>query len=72
MTIKSLFGLIALAGAVGGMLNALMATGGLVFPRVEELGKGGKQLSLGFLGNVIVGAGAALILGFFCTVRLVT
>ena len=64
MTIELLVVWIALAGAGGGFLNAIMATGGLILPHFETLERGERQFVLGFLNNVFVGAGAALILGF--------
>ena len=52
--------LIALAGAAGGLVNALLDKGGLTLPAVLAV-EGSSVLVPGFIGNVLVGAIAALI-----------
>jgi hypothetical protein len=51
---------IALAGAAGGLLNAVLSGAGLLLPEVVNL-PGGPAVVPGFLGNVFVGAVAAFI-----------
>jgi hypothetical protein len=51
---------VALAGAAGGFLNAALGGGGLILPEVINL-PGGPAVLPGFLGNVFVGAVAALL-----------
>ena len=52
--------LIAGAGATGGLLNAGLSGAGLMLPEVVNL-PGGDAVLPGFLGNVFVGAVAALL-----------
>jgi hypothetical protein len=51
---------IAAAGAAGGLLNAGLSGAGLMLPEVVTL-PGGPAVLPGFLGNIFVGAVAALI-----------
>jgi hypothetical protein len=53
---------IAVAGLVGGLLNALFAAEGFIFSRVGTLPDGRKIWRPGFLGNVFVGMVTALVL----------
>jgi hypothetical protein len=48
------------AGALGGLLNALMGGAGFILPRLTVVG-GLHVLAPGFIGNVLAGAVAALI-----------
>jgi hypothetical protein len=52
--------LVALAGAAGGLLNAALGGTGLILPEVVNL-PGGPAVLPGFLGNIFVGAVAALL-----------
>ncbi len=49
------------AGGVGGVVNALMTDNGFALPRFEQATTGVNILRPGFVGNVIIGAVAALI-----------
>ncbi len=51
---------IAAAGGVGGVVNALMSDNGFVLPKSASSGNG-KILRPGFLGNILIGAVAAVI-----------
>jgi hypothetical protein len=46
------------AGAIGGVVNALMSDNGFILPRAEE-GEGFSVIRPGYLGNVLIGAVAA-------------
>jgi uncharacterized membrane protein len=48
------------AGAVGGVINALMTDNGFVLPKYEDA-SGNKILRPGVIGNVLIGAIAAVI-----------
>lgn len=52
--------LIFVAGAVGGVVNALMTDNGFMLPTTEST-SGSQILRPGFLGNVVIGAVAALV-----------
>jgi hypothetical protein len=52
---------VALAGAVGGIINALMTENGFVLPKAESNGSGAKIYRPGFLGNIVIGAISAAI-----------
>ena len=54
--------LIVIAGAVGGVINALTSDNGFALPQTESTTGGGKILRPGFLGNVLLGALAAVLL----------
>lgn len=60
MSIWALLGIIALAGAIGGVINALMSDNGLPFPRWEEVG-GARIWRPGWVTNVLVGLAAAVV-----------
>ena len=53
---------ISVAGAVGGLLNALLTSEGLALARMEQLSGGGRIWRPGFIGNVAIGAVAAVVL----------
>ena len=53
---------IAIAGLVGGLLNALFAAEGFILSRVDTLPDGRTIWRPGFLGNVVVGGVAAIVL----------
>lgn len=56
-TVWAMLGVIAGAGGVGGVVNALLgANGGMVIPRVSN-----SILQLGIIGNLLLGAFAAVI-----------
>lgn len=50
-----------LAGAVGGVVNALMTDNGFLLPRRESVDQESAVLRPGFVGNVLVGAVAAVV-----------
>lgn len=54
--------IIGCAGAVGGIINALIANEGLLLPRSEPLVGGQKLWRPGFMGNVFIGAVTAIVL----------
>ena len=56
-----MLGVVALAGAIGGVVNALMTDNGFFLPRCEEAGNGATVWRPGFLVNVLIGAIAAVI-----------
>jgi|SRR3989442_834978 len=58
MSIWTLLLIICAAGAVGGVVNALMTDNGFVLPRRESVDVG-SILRPGFIGNIIIGAVAA-------------
>ena len=53
---------IAIAGLVGGLLNALFAAGGFILWRVDSLPDGRTIWRPGFVGNVVVGGVTAIVL----------
>ncbi len=53
---------IAIAGFVGGLLNAFFAAEGFILSRVDTLPDGRKIWRPGFVGNVVVGGVTALVL----------
>ena len=55
-----MLGLVLLAGALGGVVNAFMTDNGFLLPKTEQLAGGSTLLRPGYLGNVLVGAVAAL------------
>jgi membrane associated rhomboid family serine protease len=63
VSIGSLLVLIVAVGAAGGLLNAFFATGGFEMPSMQSLPNGKWQWDPGFIGNIVVGALAAVILG---------
>ena len=53
-------GVVVIAGALGGVINALMTDSGFILP--GRYNEGGKKIwKPGALGNVAIGAAAALI-----------
>jgi hypothetical protein len=58
--IWGIFMILTLAGGLGGVINALMTDNGFVFPKWEDA-NGNKIWRPGMLGNVIIGAVAAVI-----------
>jgi hypothetical protein len=48
------------AGASGGLINALLTQNGFALPQVVDLG-GTRTIRPGFLGNVLIGAVAAIV-----------
>ncbi|MBD2255510.1 hypothetical protein [Nostoc parmelioides] len=61
MSIWSLLLIIACAGAVGGLINALLSDNGFVLPRTEKINNGNSIIRPGFIGNVLIGAISAAI-----------
>jgi hypothetical protein len=53
---------IGAAGAVGGLLNTLLTSEGLVLWRMERLSDGGRIWRPGFIGNVAIGVVTAVVL----------
>lgn len=51
---------ISVAGAIGGIVNALLTNNGFVFPSFAKSGNK-KTLKPGVFGNVLIGASAALV-----------
>lgn len=60
MSIAGLAVLIALLGGAGGVVNALLTDNGFALPRRETAG-GARILRPGFLGNIMLGAVAAVV-----------
>lgn len=58
MLIWTILATIFLAGAIGGVINALMTDNGFVLPKFEKING---ILRPGLLGNVLIGAVAAVI-----------
>lgn len=58
--IWQIIGLVFLAGAVGGVINALMTDNGFILPKYEDA-SGNKIWRPGVIGNVLIGAIAAVI-----------
>jgi hypothetical protein len=56
-----MLGLIAIAGAIGGVVNALVTDNGFLLPKSERADAGTTVIRPGFLGNVLIGAVAAVI-----------
>ncbi|MFL6237105.1 MAG: hypothetical protein ACJ76N_28505 [Thermoanaerobaculia bacterium] len=54
-------GLVVLAGALGGLVNALISDNGFLFPKNDTTSTGQKILRPGVLGNIIIGLTAALV-----------
>jgi hypothetical protein len=63
MTVWKMLLAIAAAGALGGIINALLESEGFVLIRLVPLPDGSRILRPGFLGNVLVGAVTSLVLG---------
>lgn len=53
------------AGFVGGLVNALLESEGLVLPKIQTLAQGGRIWRPGFVGNVLVGGITAFVLAAF-------
>jgi hypothetical protein len=60
MSILELLVIIAVLGALGGLVNALMSDNGFILPK-RETAAGSNVLRPGFLGNMLLGAVAAII-----------
>jgi hypothetical protein len=58
MLLCTLLFLVSVAGAVGGVVNALLSNNGFVLPRAEQA-DGVKILRPGYLGNILIGAVSA-------------
>ena len=56
-----MLGIILFFGGIGGVLNALMTDNGFILPKSEKNGSDMTVLRPGILGNVLIGAVAALI-----------
>jgi hypothetical protein len=56
-----LFIFVAVAGAVGGVVNAFTTDNGFLMPKSESTSSGSTILRPGYLGNILVGAVAAVI-----------
>lgn len=52
---------VALAGSVGGAVNALMTDNGFLMPKSEQASSGSTVLRPGYLGNVLIGAVASVV-----------
>jgi hypothetical protein len=52
---------VGIAGAVGGVINALMSDNGFLLPRKEQTSNGNVILRPGCAGNAVIGAIAAII-----------
>ncbi len=53
--------IVFVAGALGGILNALITDNGFVFPKFATVSNGASIWRPGILGNLFVGAIAALV-----------
>ena len=58
--IWTIIGIVFVAGAVGGVINALLTDNGFILPKSEDA-SGNKILRPGVIGNVLIGAVAAVI-----------
>lgn len=58
--IWSIIGIVFLAGGAGGVVNALMTDNGFILPKYEDA-SGNKIWRPGVVGNVLIGAVAAVI-----------
>jgi hypothetical protein len=63
MTLLHVIVTLVVAGAVGGLVNALLSTEGFVLWHVQILADGNRVWRPGFLGNVFVGSVSAFVLG---------
>ena len=63
MTLFEILAVLFAAGMSGGLVNAILADRGLVLPKLERLGDQTLILRLGFVGNVVIGGFAALMIG---------
>ena len=52
---------VCIAGGVGGIINALMTDNGFALPKSMQLDSGVSVLRPGFLGNILIGAAAAVV-----------
>jgi hypothetical protein len=52
---------VAIAGAVGGVVNALMTDNGFILPKREEVEGKTTILRPGYLGNILIGAVGAVV-----------
>ncbi len=59
MSFWVLFLSICIAGAIGGLGNAIISDNGFALPRTERVDNGASIIRPGYLGNLIVGAIAA-------------
>jgi hypothetical protein len=59
MLIWSILGAVCFAGAIGGLINALLTDNGFALPQSKKLDDGVSVLRPGCLGNILVGAIAA-------------
>lgn len=55
-----IFGIILLAGAIGGIINAIMTDNGFILP-ISEDASGTKIWRPGVVGNILIGAVAAVV-----------
>ena len=53
--------LVAIAGALGGVVNAFISDNGFLMPKSEQTSTGATVLRPGYIGNVLVGSVAALV-----------
>jgi len=60
MVLWNLLLIVFAAGAVGGIVNALLSDNGFILPRPETVGQG-RIIRPGFIGNVVLGGVAACI-----------
>lgn len=61
MDVWVIIAIVAVAGAVGGVVNALLTDNGFAMPRPEQTTQGFTIFRIGVVGNVIVGAVAAAV-----------
>lgn len=52
---------IALAGALGGIVNAFMSENGFLLPKSEQTSSGSTVMRPGYLGNIFIGSTAATV-----------
>jgi len=52
---------VSLAGAVGGIVNALMTDNGFILPKSESVEGGMTILRPGYIGNVVIGSVGAVV-----------
>ena len=56
-----ILGIVAFSGAIGGVVNAFMTDNGFLLPKSDSTSSGTTILRPGYLGNVLVGAVAAVL-----------
>ena len=56
-----MLGAIAIAGAIGGAVNAFISDNGFMFPQLAKTSDGTEILRPGFVGNILIGSIASCI-----------